>query len=99
MQFFLKNILPLLSRFIAALLCIAVTKLILQPFEAVLGIQIIALLYLLPIMASTVLWGLGPGIFAAIASFFVFNYFYIQPFHTLQVHQTQDLITLINFLV
>lgn len=98
MQLIIKKIFPMLSRFLAALLCIALLKLILQPFQSFLEIQIIALLYLLPVMLSTVLWGLIPGVLAGFAAFLVFNYFYIQPFNTLLVHQIQDLITLVIFL-
>ncbi len=73
-------------------------KLILQPFQDFLDIQIIALLYLMPVMLATVLWGLTPGVLAGFTAFLVFNYFYIQPYRTFNVHKTQDLITLIIFL-
>ena len=98
MQSQLKKVIPIFSRVLLAVLSVAVIELLLQPFQSILGIQIIALLFLLPVMLSTVLWGLAPGIIAGFVSFFVFNYFYIQPFHTLFVHQTQDLITLVIFL-
>jgi two-component system, OmpR family, sensor histidine kinase KdpD len=58
----------------------------------------VALLYLLPVGLSTFLWGLGPGILAAFASFLAFNYFFIPPYYTLFVHQTQDLLALLVFL-
>jgi len=98
MQILRKTILPLVTRFIAAVLCIAVTKLVLQPFQSFLDIQVIALIYLLPVMISTVLWGLTPGIVAGFVAFLVFNYYYIPPYNTLLVHKTQDIITLIIFL-
>ncbi|HLE13361.1 MAG TPA: ATP-binding protein [Anaerolineales bacterium] len=59
---------------------------------------IVALLYLLPVGLSTFLWGLGPGILAAFAAFLAFNYFFILPYYTLFVHQTQDLLALLVFL-
>ena len=49
-------------------------------------------------MISTVLWGLSPGIWPA-SWRLRFNYFFIEPYHTFQVHATQDLITLIIFLI
>ena len=79
-------------------LILAVTFIIL-PFRPDLGLQIIVLIYLLPIMLSTVLWGLSPGIFASLLAFLTFNYYFLEPYHTLQVHATQDLITLIIFLI
>jgi two-component system sensor histidine kinase KdpD len=41
---------------------------------------------------------LGPGIAAALAAFLLFNYFFIQPYFSLVVHQTQDLVGLVVFL-
>lgn len=60
---------------------------------------VVALLYLLPVGMSTFLWGLGPGILAAFVAFLAFNYFFIPPYYTLAVHQTQDLLALLVFLV
>lgn len=59
---------------------------------------ILSLLYLLPVVLSSVLWGLGPGVLAAVASFLALNYFFIPPYYTLLVHRTQDLVVLIVFL-
>ncbi len=94
----LKKFFPVVSRILAALLVILATKLLLQPVQAYLKIQIIELIYLLPVLLATVLWGLTPGIVASFAAFLVFNYFYIEPYNTLLVHETQDIITLIIFL-
>lgn len=60
---------------------------------------VVALLYLLPVGMSTFMWGLGPGILAAFVAFLAFNYFFIPPYYTLAVHQTQDLLALLVFLV
>jgi len=86
-------------RHLAAILSIAITTLILKPIEPNLEIQLITLLYLLPVILSTVFWGLTPGVLAAFLAFLAFNYFFIQPYFTFQVHKTQDLITLIIFLI
>ncbi len=86
-------------RHTAALARFGLTTLILQPFEPYLEIQLIALLYLLPVMISTVQWGLMPGVFAGMLAFLTFNFYFIQPYHTFAVHKTQDLISLIIFLI
>ncbi len=78
---------------------IGLVTLLLKSVESELQIQLIALLYLLPILGCTVLWGLTTGILAGLLSFLAFNYFFIQPYYTLSVHKTQDLITLIVFLI
>ncbi len=91
----LKIFLELVGNF----LIIGFVTLLLKLVESGLQIQLIALLYLLPVLICTVLWGLTAGILAGFFSFLAFNYFFIQPYFTFSVHQTQDLITLIIFLI
>ena len=68
---FIQNrFLSLLLRFLAAILTIAAVTLLLQAFKPELANQVIVLIYLLPVMLSTVLWGLGPGILAAFSGLF-----------------------------
>lgn len=57
-----------------------------------------ALLYLLVILlvASTV--GAGPAILAAVLAFFTWNFFFLPPYHTLQVHEPKDWLALAAFL-
>jgi K+-sensing histidine kinase KdpD len=50
-------------------------------------------------MISTSLWGLFPGVFSAFAAFLAYNYFFLLPYHTFVVHETQDIIALVIFLV
>jgi two-component system, OmpR family, sensor histidine kinase KdpD len=59
----------------------------------------LALLFLLPVGLITSFWGLGPGIMSAFLAFLAFNYFFIPPYYSLLVHQTQDLLVLFVFLV
>ncbi|MHB8857711.1 MAG: DUF4118 domain-containing protein [Bellilinea sp.] len=94
-----NKIMGLLLRFLAAILTIAVITLVLQAFQPEWTNQVIVLIYLLPVMLSTVLWGLVPGILAAFLAFLAFNYYYLEPYNTFQVHATQDLILLIIFLI
>jgi two-component system sensor histidine kinase KdpD len=88
-----------LIRHLAAILAIGLATVLLRFFTGSLEVELVALLYLLPVMISTALWGLTPGILAAFLAFLAFNYFFIVPYQTLIVHKTQDLITLIIFLV
>ncbi|HWQ05090.1 MAG TPA: DUF4118 domain-containing protein [Longilinea sp.] len=100
MKSLLRNpFISILLRHLAAVFSVAVTTLILKPIEPYLEIQLITLLYLLPVILSTVFWGLTPGVLAGFLAFLSFNYFFIQPYFTFQVHKTQDLITLIIFLI
>ncbi len=59
---------------------------------------ILAILYLLPVLLSSLIWGLGPGALAALFSFLELNFFFIPPYYTLLVHRSQDLLVLIAFL-
>jgi hypothetical protein len=63
-----------------------------------LNTPIVALLYLLPVGLATSLGGLSLGILASLLAFLAFNYFFIPPYYTLAVHQTEDLIVLGVFL-
>jgi two-component system sensor histidine kinase KdpD len=85
---------PLLAMCFIGLITAAL--LLLRPF---LSTPVVALLYLAPIGVSTALWGLASGILASLGAFLAFNYFFIAPYYTLFVHQTQDVLALAVFLV
>ncbi|HET7010561.1 MAG TPA: ATP-binding protein [Anaerolineales bacterium] len=60
---------------------------------------LIALLYLLPVGLSAALWGLGPGVAAALFAFLAFNFGFIEPYYTMTVHRPSDLVILLVFLI
>ena len=66
--------------------------------EALTG-PVIALLYLLLVVVSTVVWGLGPGVLVAVGAFLAFNFFFIPPYYTFTVHEAADVLALIVFLI
>ncbi len=86
--------------YLLAILMTGIFTLLVLPFRSDGGQDhtILSLLYLLPVVLSSVLWGLGPGALAAIASFLALNYFFVPPYYTLLVHRTQDFLVLIVFL-
>jgi two-component system sensor histidine kinase KdpD len=84
---------------ILAILLTAITTGVLFLLRDVLSTPVVALIYLLPVLLSAVRWGLGPGIMASVCAFLSFNYFFIMPFYTLTVHQTQDFLALAIFLI
>ena len=86
-------------RYFLAVLLVAVVTAAFFTMRGVLETSIIALLYLLPVVLITVLWGLRPGITTAALAFFAFNYFFIKPYYTLAVHQAGDLVVLMVFLI
>ena len=94
-----RQISRLLFSYLATLLLIGLVTLFLTWVEEFLQIQVIALLYLVPVLICTILWGLTSGVLSGLLAFLAFNFFFIQPYYTFSVHKTQDLITLIIFLV
>src|SRR5574338_747297 len=94
-----RNILPQVLRAAAGGLIVGAATLLLWPLQEYLGTQVIALIYLLPVILATFLWGLTSGVLAGMASFLLYNYFFLSPYRTLSVHRSQDLITLFVFLV
>jgi len=78
---------------------VGITTLGLDAAYSILNVQNIALIYLIPVMLSTTFWGIVPGLLAVFISFMAFNYFFVKPYNTLLVHQSQDLITLVIFIV
>jgi two-component system sensor histidine kinase KdpD len=91
-----------MSRFWQYILAFAFLSLItgfLFVLRDVLDTTIIALIYLIPLGVITARWGLTAGIASALLTFFAFNYFFIQPYYSLAVHQPTDVVILIIFLI
>jgi|KBSSwiStaDraftv2_1062776.scaffolds.fasta_scaffold06665_9 two-component system sensor histidine kinase KdpD len=88
-----------LWKYLIAFLLIAVITVLFMALRDVLETTLIALLYLIPLGIITAYWGLGPGITSALITFLTFNYFFIQPYYTLTVHQPADVVILLVFLI
>ena len=86
-------------RYLLAAGTIVVMTLLFSALHGALDTPIIALLFLLPVGLSTTLWGLGPGITAALCAFLGFNYFFIKPYYTFTVHRPEDVLVLFVFLI
>jgi two-component system sensor histidine kinase KdpD len=86
--------------YLLAIMVTAIFTLIFLPFRMAGGQDhtVLSLLYLLPVVISSLLWGLGPGALVALASFLALNFFFVAPYYTLLVHRTQDWLVLIVFL-
>ena len=88
-----------LAQYLLAILATALTTTLLIVVQDNLSAPIIALLYLLPVVLSTSLGGLGPGIASALFAFLSFNFFFIPPLYTFTVHQPRDVLVLVVFLL
>ncbi len=94
-----RGIAALVGRCLLSLLAVAAMTGILNLLQAGLSNSALALLYLLPVGSAATLWGLVPGIVAALSSFLSLNYFFTLPRFTFVVAHTQDLLELFVFLV
>jgi two-component system sensor histidine kinase KdpD len=94
-----QSTLPFLLQIALSISFVIILTCILIFFQTNLSTPVIALLFLFPVVLSSGYFNLIGGITSSFAAFLAFNYFFIPPFHTLAVHQTQDLLALIVFLV
>ncbi len=81
---------------VGGLMALTTALLLLGPGQR--NTPIVALLYLVPVGLVTSLGSLSLGILASLLAFLTFNYFFIAPYYTLAVHQTEDLLVLGVFL-
>ena len=58
-----------------------------------------ALFYLLIILLVASAEGAGPAILAAVLAFFAWNFFFLPPYHTLEIRDPKDWLSLVAFLV
>lgn len=100
MQRYSNNFLyPTLWRFVFSIGVVLGATLLFYPLRDVVGIEIIALLYLFPIGINATFWGLKAGVVSALLAFFALNFTFIPPYYTLYVHRSQDVVILVVFLV
>jgi len=84
-----------LAVMVAALVAATLAGLALEPLA---GVQAPMLVYLVAILAVASSIGLRAGVSAALAAFLAYNFFFIEPRHTLVVGSGADLAALIGFL-
>lgn len=85
--------------YVLTVLLIGVLTAIFFTVREAIDTSIIAFIFLLPVGLVTVLWGLRPGVTAAILAFFSVNFFLVKPYYRLAVHQASDLVVLMVFLI
>jgi len=86
-------------RFFGAFLLTLLSALLFLLLRSQLGAAIVSQLFILPVGVSAALWGLGPSVWAAVASFLLYNFLFLEPHYTLMVHNSRDLFSLFVFLV
>jgi two-component system sensor histidine kinase KdpD len=85
--------------YIVAVLAVAVATAIFLPGRDVFAKGQWALIYLLVILLVASAAGIGPGVVAAVLAFFAWNFFFLPPYHTLEVRYAEDWLSLVAFLI
>ncbi len=63
-----------------------------------LDVRNIALVFLMAVLSSALNGGLGPALFASVASAFAFNFFFLEPIHSLLIHDPEIVVAFAFFL-
>ena len=85
--------------YILAVLAIAVSTALFLPGRGTFAKGQWALLYLLVILLVASVAGAGPAVLAAVLAFFTWNFFFLPPYHTLEIRDPKDWLSLVAFLV
>jgi two-component system sensor histidine kinase KdpD len=88
-----------INGYVGSALAVACAGVIASLIQSSLSIPDLAMVFLAGVLFSAVTWGLGPSIFAAVLSVFVYDYFLVPPFYTLTIAEPQDVLALIMFLI
>lgn len=83
----------------AALLAAGLVTAFIGVLQGYLQAPNLSVLYLLAVLAVAIAFGRGPAILLSVASFLVFNWFFVQPLHSLTVAKPEEWAALIVFLV
>ncbi|MGA8652245.1 MAG: DUF4118 domain-containing protein [Xanthobacteraceae bacterium] len=62
-------------------------------------LNLVTLVYMLPVVVAATQWGLGPGIVAAVAGAAAADFFFYPPFYTFWIRDPQNVVDLILFLL
>jgi two-component system, OmpR family, sensor histidine kinase KdpD len=85
--------------YVAAAAAVAGAGLVSAALMAVLPLSDPGMVFLVGVLVSAVVGGLGPGIAAAVASVLVYDFFFVDPIFTLTVTKPQDILSLVTFLL
>ena len=85
--------------YLLAVLAIALSTALFLPGRSTFAKEQWALLYLLVILLIASAAGIGPAVLAAVLAFFTWNFFFLPPYHTLEIRDPKDWLSLVAFLV
>ncbi|HEV8670011.1 MAG TPA: DUF4118 domain-containing protein [Candidatus Limnocylindria bacterium] len=88
-----------LRGYAAAFAAVVLVTIVIGAIEGRAHVANISMLYLMAVLGAATLLGRGPAIVASFASFIAFNWFFVEPIHTLSVGDPKEWFALVLFLV
>jgi two-component system sensor histidine kinase KdpD len=67
--------------------------------QGAIAVSNITLVFLTAVLGSAVAWGLGPGLYAALASVLAYNFFFLPPLYTFTIADPQNIVALFFFAI
>ncbi len=95
----LRSLFTHLPRYLIALVAVGLISVAIGLVLESRAIANISMLYLIVILATATRLGPGPAIFASLAAFLIFDWFFVVPYHTLTVADPEEWLSLVLFLV
>lgn len=84
--------------YLAAIGVVLVSVMLASPVHQLMPHASLSLLFLTGVLIVSARTGLGPSLFSSVLSFLAFNFFFTQPYYTLEVADDGDVATLVFFL-
>ena len=84
---------------LGALAMVAIVTLIIGVVESLSHLANISMLYLIAVLMSAIVFGRGPAVLAALCSLLAFDWFFVEPLHTLTVNDPNEWVILLLFLI
>lgn len=86
------------GKYVLAALLVVLLTLALLPLRERLTLANDSLLYMLVTLIAAVWLGTGPSVLAAVGGFFAINFFFVVPYHTLNVADPRNVLDLLTYL-
>ncbi len=86
-------------RYLYGLGLVVLVTLLGQLIHSVFDPTTIAMLYLLSVVITAYLWGLGPSVFVSVTGVLAFDFFHVPPYLTFRVTDTQYIFTFLALLI
>jgi len=95
----IRNDKGFIVRFLQIVLIVAILTLLLKPFQAILGLVNISMMFLLPVLYSAVALGRRAAIVSAVLGVLFFDFFFVPPPLSLTVDDLRYLLSFLIFII